>query len=82
MIAFVLVQWPVGILPKWIALLVGSAAVTAILVELVLGTPLTRVLVGARVAAAVPRAARPVTRSVDSPRVVPPAVDAGHARSH
>ena len=47
-VAFVVVQWPIGIVPKWIALFAVSAAATLLLVELALRNRYTRMLLGAR----------------------------------
>jgi peptidoglycan/LPS O-acetylase OafA/YrhL len=47
-VAFFVVQWPLGILPKWLVVFGVSAVVTLALVELALRTPLTRILLGAR----------------------------------
>ena len=62
-VAFFVVGWPVGILPKWIVVFGASLAITLALVELALRAPVTRVLLGAR--------SRPATRLVPAPdRVV------------
>lgn len=47
-VAFFVVQWPAGILPKWIAVFGVSLVATLALVELGLRAPYTRVLLGAR----------------------------------
>ncbi len=62
-VAFVVVQWPLGILPKWLAVLGLSLPITLLLVELALRTPVTRLLLGTRVRAGpIPSTAPPVTR--------------------
>jgi glucans biosynthesis protein C len=47
-VAFFVVQWPVGILPKAIVVFGASLPITLILVELALRAPITRMLLGAR----------------------------------
>ena len=47
-VASVVVQWSAGILPKWLAVLGLSAAVTLLLAELALRNRSTRMLLGAR----------------------------------
>lgn len=53
-VAFFVVQWPLGILPKWIVVFGVSAVLTLALVELALRTPVTRLLLGARARPAAP----------------------------
>ncbi len=53
-VAFFVVQWPLGILPKWIVVFGASLAVTLALVELGLRMPVTRILLGARIRRAAP----------------------------
>jgi peptidoglycan/LPS O-acetylase OafA/YrhL len=53
-VAFLVVPWPVGIVPKWLAVFGISAIVTLGFIELALRAPLTRVLLGARVRSAAP----------------------------
>lgn len=48
-VAFVVVQWPIGILPKWIGVFGVSLMATLLLVGLGLRLRVTRVLLGARV---------------------------------
>lgn len=64
-VAFFVVQWPIGILPKWLVVFGVSLAITLALVELALRVPLTRVLVGAR--------ARPAAERDGAPRAPVPA---------
>jgi peptidoglycan/LPS O-acetylase OafA/YrhL len=78
-VAFFVVQWPLGILPKWLAVLGISAVVTLALVELALRIPVARVLLGARPRPAAPVAAAPARRAVDEPPIAPSA-KTRHAR--
>jgi glucans biosynthesis protein C len=48
-VAFFVVQWPLGIVPKWLVVLGVSAPITLALVELALRVPQIRFLLGARV---------------------------------
>ena len=48
-VAFFVVQWPLGIVPKWLIVLGLSAPITLALVELALRVPQVRILLGARV---------------------------------
>jgi peptidoglycan/LPS O-acetylase OafA/YrhL len=69
-VAFFVVQWPIGVLPKWLVVLGASLAITLALVELGLRSRVTRVLLGART-----RAASPVVATVESGAAgKPPAV--------
>jgi peptidoglycan/LPS O-acetylase OafA/YrhL len=54
-VAFFVVQWPIGLLPKWVVVFGVSLAITAALVELGLRGRITRALLGARTASALPR---------------------------
>jgi len=47
-VAMFVVQWPLGIFPKWVVLFTVSAIITLVLVELALRTPVTRIFLGAR----------------------------------
>ncbi|HET9521091.1 MAG TPA: acyltransferase [Candidatus Limnocylindrales bacterium] len=47
-VAFFAVQWPIGILPKWLVVFGVSLAITLALVQLGLRNRVTRVLLGAR----------------------------------
>lgn len=58
-VAFVVVSWPIGILPKWLAVVGLSLPITLLLVELALRTPITRRLLGTRVRARAPVLAGP-----------------------
>jgi surface polysaccharide O-acyltransferase-like enzyme len=81
-VAFFVVGWPVGILPKWIVVLGASLVLTLVLVELALRAPVTRVLLGAR--------SRPATRlvpvrdraAVGEPLAARPPERAHHAHPH
>ena len=81
-VAFFVVQWPLGILPKWLVVLAISAVLTLALVELALRTPIMRVLLGART--------RPTTAAAHAtvpaaPNAEPAAALSGghhHVRSH
>jgi peptidoglycan/LPS O-acetylase OafA/YrhL len=79
-VAFLVVQWPVGILPKWIVVFGMSLTVTLALVELGLRGRVTRVLLGAH-ARPSPRADTVPARGagVDHPAAAP-TVGAHHAR--
>ena len=59
-VAFFVVQWPLGILPKWLVVFGISAVVTLGLVELTLRAPVTRVLLGARSRPTLPAARQPI----------------------
>lgn len=72
-VAFFVVQWPLGILPKAIVVFGLSLAVTLALVDLVLRSPVTRFLLGARIRPSIP--GRPIA--------APPAVAGpAPARTH
>jgi glucan biosynthesis protein C len=79
-VAFFVVQWPVAILPKWIAVFIPSAAITLVLVELALRVPVIRVLLGARArpAASIATAAAPIRVDQAPPATTPAEVH--HAR--
>ena len=82
-VAFFVVQWPLGILPKWLVVFGVSAAVTLALVGLSLRAPFMRVLLGARVRpshGATTRASAPADAGA-YPAVVSPPVG-HHARPH
>jgi glucans biosynthesis protein C len=72
-VAFFVVQWPLGILPKWLAVLGISAVVTLALVGLALRMPITRVLLGARARPAAPVAPEPARMAADEPPIAPSA---------
>jgi peptidoglycan/LPS O-acetylase OafA/YrhL len=78
-VAFFVVQWPLGILPKWLVVFGVSAVITLALVELALRSPLTRILLGARARPGGPLVARPVPVVVGPP-TVPPSAGAQHGR--
>jgi len=71
-VAFFVVQWPIGILPKWLVVFGASAAITLALVELGLRVPLIRVLLGARL--------QPAGEVQATLRPSLEALEAGHAR--
>jgi peptidoglycan/LPS O-acetylase OafA/YrhL len=48
-VAFFVVQWPLGIVPKWLVVFGVSAPITLALVELALRVPAVRFVLGARV---------------------------------
>jgi len=79
-VAFVVVQWPLGILPKWLVVFGVSLPITLVLVELALRTPVTRILIGARLrsVASVTPAAAPV--GPDRTAADPLPGEAQHAR--
>ncbi len=68
-VAFFVVQWPLGILPKWLVLFGASLAVTLTLVELGLRIPATRILLGARVRAGTPSPVTPPLAAAGMPSV-------------
>lgn len=68
-VAFLVVQWPLGILPKWLLVFGLSAPITLVLVELALRSPITRTMLGTRV--------RPVAVAA----VTPPATPLGAGQS-
>lgn len=72
-VAFFVVGWPVGILPKWLVVFGLSAAITLVLVEIGLRVPLTRVLLGVRRRPAGEDPDAASRRTLDS-------LGAGHAR--
>ena len=81
-VAFLVVQWPLGIMPKWAVVFGVSLAITLGLVELGLQHRLTRILLGARVQPAAAAAAGAATVGGDVTGATPPArptTRAGHA---
>lgn len=80
-VAFFVVQWPLGILPKWLAVFGLSAAITLAIVELGLRFRVSRVLLGAR---AQPPAVLPVhaadPRATGAVRPAATGVGGSHAR--
>ena len=80
-VAFFVVQWPWAILPKWLVVFGASAFVTLGLVELLLRTPLTRVLLGTRVRRAAPALPAPGPVGERRPPAMQPPAKAHHARS-
>lgn len=79
-VAFFVVQWPLGIVPKWIVVFGVSAAVTIALVELALRTPVTRLLLGAHARPAAPVVPAPDHVAVGEPPPVRPTAGTHHAR--
>jgi hypothetical protein len=78
-VAFFVVQWPLGILPKWVAVFGLSVVITVALVALGLRTRPTRILLGARAGLATrpaPLGSTPVTSGPDGRRL-PPVSHAG-----
>jgi glucan biosynthesis protein C len=69
-VAFFVVQWPLGILPKWLIVFGVSLPITLLLVDLALRSPLTRVLLGAHVQPS-GIAAAPISGDVPPPRDLP-----------
>jgi peptidoglycan/LPS O-acetylase OafA/YrhL len=80
-VAFFVVQWPLGIVPKWLVVFGVSALVTFVLVELALRAPIARVLLGARIRPAVSVAAGPPPAPAKRVSSEPPPAVARHARS-
>jgi peptidoglycan/LPS O-acetylase OafA/YrhL len=80
-VAFFVVQWPIGILPKWLVVFGASAAITLALVELGLRSRVTRVLLGARAGPAVPAVAAPEGLAGGDPPVARPALEVRHGRA-
>jgi glucans biosynthesis protein C len=72
-VAFFVVQWPLGILPKWLVVLGISAVVTLALVELALRMSVARVLLGARARPAASVAPAPARMAADEPPIAPSA---------
>jgi peptidoglycan/LPS O-acetylase OafA/YrhL len=62
-VAFFVVQWPSGIVPKWHVVLGLAAPITAVLVELALRARITRRLLGVRVRRVAPIAWAPARRA-------------------
>jgi peptidoglycan/LPS O-acetylase OafA/YrhL len=81
-VAFFVVQWPLGILPKWLVVFGISLAVTLALVELALRTPVMRIILGARVRPAVSTIPASAGAGVSQTPAVPPPARAQHARPH
>jgi glucans biosynthesis protein C len=79
-VAFFVVQWPLGILPKWFVVFGISLAVTLALVELALRTPVTRIILGARVRPAASTIRAPAGATVSQTPAMPPPVRGQHAR--
>jgi peptidoglycan/LPS O-acetylase OafA/YrhL len=79
-VAFFVVQWPVGILPKWVVVFGISLAITLALVELGLRGRTTRVLLGARAQPAMPVVPTTAHAGVDRQPAAPPPARAHHAR--
>jgi peptidoglycan/LPS O-acetylase OafA/YrhL len=77
-IAVFVVQWPLGILPKWLIVFAVSLAITLVLVELALRSPATRILVGARVRPAAVTAT-PARSGIRPSPEISPAAGAHHA---
>jgi glucan biosynthesis protein C len=79
-VAFVVVEWPLGILPKWLVVAAASLAITLALVELGLRTPAARILLGTR---SRPPSTRPAMEPGDVARVPPvqPSGGTSHART-
>jgi glucan biosynthesis protein C len=78
-VAFFVVQWPLGILPKWIAVFGLSLGITVALVVLGLRARPTRVLLGARLGprtAAEPAGSAPIPTATRTRRL-PPMSNAG-----
>ena len=78
-VAFFVVQWPVGILPKWLVVFGLSAVFTLTLVELALRTPFTRILLGARQRPSTPVVPAPSRPTTDQPLIAP--ARSNHARA-
>jgi peptidoglycan/LPS O-acetylase OafA/YrhL len=79
-VAFFVVEWPLGILLKWLIVFGISAPITWLLVELALRMRITRLLIGARVreaASDIPTATGVLPRQARSPRLTP---EAHHGR--
>jgi peptidoglycan/LPS O-acetylase OafA/YrhL len=74
-VSFFVVQWPLGILPKWLIVFGIAVPITLVLVELALRTPVVRILLGARI-----RPAAPVAPVAPAMVAMPPA-KVPHARS-
>jgi peptidoglycan/LPS O-acetylase OafA/YrhL len=81
-VAFFVVGWPVGILPKWIVVFGASLAITLAFVELALRAPLTRVLLGARGRPATRLVPVPDRAAVGEPLAARPSERAHHAHPH
>jgi peptidoglycan/LPS O-acetylase OafA/YrhL len=79
-VAFFVVQWPLGILPKWIVVFGASLAITLALVELGLRGRITRVLLGARTQPATPVVPAPDQVAGGEPPIARPTAGTHHAR--
>jgi peptidoglycan/LPS O-acetylase OafA/YrhL len=77
-VAFFVVQWPIGILPKWLIVFAISLAITLALVELGLRSPVTRVLLGARAQPAGAVTAARVPVAVGEPPLASTTPGVGH----
>jgi peptidoglycan/LPS O-acetylase OafA/YrhL len=80
-VAFFVVQWPIGILPKWLVVFGASAAITLALVELGLRSRITRVLLGARAQPAGPVVAAPAGAAAGEAPTARPALEVRHGRA-
>jgi peptidoglycan/LPS O-acetylase OafA/YrhL len=80
-VAFFVVQWPLGILPKWLVVFGISAPITLVLVELALRAPITRVLIGARIRPAPVIAPAPSSGAPGGHPAAPPPGEPQHARA-
>jgi peptidoglycan/LPS O-acetylase OafA/YrhL len=78
-VAFFVVQWPLGILPKWLVVFGLSAAITLALVALGLRARVTRVLLGARAEPAGPGVPAPDRAAAGGPPAAHPTLGARHA---
>jgi peptidoglycan/LPS O-acetylase OafA/YrhL len=79
-VAFFVVQWPLGILPKWLAVFGVSAVITLALVEFALRTPITRILLGARPRPTPPVVQAPAPAAAGQRPIVPARSDHARAR--
>lgn len=79
-VSFFVVQWPIGIVPKWLIVLGASLAITLALVELGLRGPVTRVLLGARAQPASPAVAMP-DGVMGEPAPARPSLEVRHGRA-
>jgi hypothetical protein len=80
-VALFVVQWPIGILAKWLVVFGASAAITLALVDLGLRSRVTRVLLGARAQPGGPAVAAPAGVAGDEPAVARPGLEVGHGRA-
>jgi hypothetical protein len=79
-VAFFVVEWPIGIVPKWLVVLGASLAITLALVELGLRGRVTRVLLGARAQPASPVVATP-DDGMGEPAAARPSLEVRHGRA-